>query len=125
MKITRYVDPEQLANELASLPIRLAASAQEMLKLRGLIDQAKSFCPVSSGSLRESIRIERRTQLSSSIVAGGSQFINPFTGRPVDYARQVHDGTSRVPPRPFLRQAMAVSRQLLGRVMIDKSLEVL
>jgi hypothetical protein len=59
-----------------------------------------------------------------ALIAGGASYINPRTGLPVDYARHVHDGTSRMPPRPFLLQAMIQERLRYAREMLGKTAEV-
>jgi len=75
---------------------------------------------VDTGALRASIRmmdqsavpkgfhaVERDVTVNFMIVAGGPPYINPKTHRVVDYAMAVHDGTTTMPPRPFLSDAIA------------------
>ena len=57
--------------------------------------------------------------------AGGGGYINPRTGHPVDYARHVHDGTSRMPTRPFLLQAVILERLRYAREILRKTMEAL
>jgi len=45
------------------------------------------------------------------ILAGGGGVINPIHGREVDYARAVHDGTSRQAANPFLDRAIAATNR--------------
>lgn len=94
-------------------------------------NDAKLLCPVGTpastgklnyvgGSLRNSIRatsteniprgsfvVGRDLILDYQIIAGGPPYINPNTKRFVDYAQAVHDGTSKISPRPFLTDAIA------------------
>ena len=58
--------------------------------------------PVRTGSLRDSIRVEREeddSPLSQLVKAGGTY--DPRVGA-VDYAAYVNFGTSKMPARPFL-----------------------
>lgn len=67
-----------------------------------VLDLSVSMCPVDTGALQGSGRMETYGLRQVVIKFGGPDFINPKTGRPVDYAKLVHDGTSRMPGRPFL-----------------------
>lgn len=72
-------------------------------------EKAKSLVTVDTGSLRKSIRIDRRRKegKTSFIGIGAGGFIrNPRTGRLVDYASYVEFGTSRMRPQPFMRPAL-------------------
>jgi len=73
-------------------------------------DDARAFCPVDTGSLRESIRKEavaRPAQKAWEVgVRAGGYVTNPKTNRIVDYAVHVEFGTSRARAQPFLRPAM-------------------
>jgi len=84
-------------------------------------DTAKQLCPVDTGSLQKSIRLHRVARpgghtVSIGVIAGG-RVVNPKTGRVVDYARYVHDGTSRMAPRPFLAEAVAIHGSELARAV--------
>lgn len=87
---------------------------------------ALELCPVETGALRASIRIQRGkgntkkfevsrqpsgVQTEYYIVAGGGGVINPRHRREVDYAAAVHDGYVRSdgyvwPGNPFLERAI-------------------
>jgi HK97 gp10 family phage protein len=73
-------------------------------------DEAKTFCPVDTGSLKKSIRV--RTLLSSSThvktigVSAGGYITNPNTGKIVDYAIPVEFGTYKMEPQPYMRPAL-------------------
>ena len=119
MRIERNVKLEDLAAELRMIPSRIEESAQLALQIPSMVAAAKVFCPVNTGALMTSIRAEARGALSAALVAGGGGFINPRTGRPVDYARHVHDGTSHMPARPFLLQAVLSERLRFIREMFE------
>ncbi len=74
-------------------------------------DYAKMLCPVDTGALRKSIRVEPTAHreggyYEAGVTAGGGGVINPKTGREVDYAAYVELGTSRTPPQPYLMPAI-------------------
>ncbi len=118
MKVTKAIRFEDLGLELRLISDRTAEASTEALSLDRMVLAAKVLCPVDTGALMASIRAERRSQLESTLVAGGGGYVNPRTLRPVDYAHQVHDGTSRTPPRPFLLQAVLAERlRLAGKIM--------
>ena len=108
--MTKRVRLEDLALELSLIPQRISDAVSVTLGQPRLEASSKAFCPVYTGALMGSIRTERRGPHVIALVAGGASYINPRTGRPVDYARHVHDGTSRVPARPFLLQAVIMER---------------
>ena len=118
MKVSKPVRLEDLGMELALIPQSLQEAADLCLQLPRMLVFAKAFCPVRTGALKDSIRVERPSSLSAKLVAGGGGRINPLTGREVDYARHVHDGTSRMPGRPFLLQAVLAERLNTGREIL-------
>jgi len=120
MRVERSVNLEDLAAELRMIPGRIEEAAQLALQMPSMVAAAKAFCPVDTGALMTSIRAEARGPLSTALVAGGGGFINPRTGRPVDYARHVHDGTSHMPARPFLLQAVLSERVRFIREMFER-----
>ena len=121
MKVSQTVRLEDLGTELALIPQSLQEAADMCLQLPRILAFARAFCPVRTGALRDSIRVERPSSLSAKLVAGGGGHINPLTGREVDYARHVHDGTSRMPGRPFLLQAVLAERLNTGREMLQRA----
>ena len=124
MKVTRRIRLEDLALEFRMIPQKIEAAAQATLGMPFMVAAAKAFCPVDTGALMSSIRAEMRGDLSAALVAGGGGYVNPRTGMPVDYARYVHDGTSRVPARPFLLQAVLAERLRFIREMFTRTAEV-
>ena len=118
MKVTVNVTPEGLAQELEATPARLTVAASNALQLTRVYAQAKALCPVDTGALRDSIRVEHPDAYTATLIAGGAGYTNPVTGRPVDYARHVHNGTRWTPPRPFLTQAVLSERGRVGREIL-------
>ena len=125
MRVERNVRLEDLAAELRMIPGRIEEAAQMALQMPSMVATAKAFCPVDTGTLMASIRAETRGALSVTLVAGGGGYINPRTGRPVDYARSIHEGTSRTPARPFLLQAVLSERTRFAREMFMRTSEAL
>jgi len=119
VKITKAVGVDSLSVEIRLISERIEVVATSSMSLDRLVISAKVFCPVSTGALMDSIRVERRGPLETALIAGGGGHINPRTRRPVDYARHVHDGTSRVPPRPFLLQAVLSEQLRLAMEIMD------
>ena len=121
MKISKTVRLKDLGMELQLIPQTLQSAADLCLQLPRMVTFARAFCPVRTGALRDSIRIERPSHLTAKLVAGGGGHVNPLTGREVDYARHVHDGTSRMPARPFILQAVLAERLNTGREILYRA----
>jgi hypothetical protein len=118
LKVSKPVRLEDLGMELQLIPQALQEAAGLCLQLPRMVTYAKAFCPVQTGALRDSIRVDRPSHLAAKLVAGGGGYFNPLTGREVDYARHVHDGTSRTPARPFLLQAILAEKMATGREIL-------
>ena len=125
MKVTKRVRLEDLALELSLIPERIGEAASLTLQQPWLEASAKAFCPVDTGALLGSVRTESRGPHAIALVAGGAGYINPRTGRSVDYARHVHDGTSRMPARPFLLQAVIMERLRYLREILRRTGEAI
>ena len=110
MKVSKRIRLEDLGLELRLLPQKIGEAATLIMQMPWMLAAAQSFCPVDTGALLGSVRWELRGLHEAALVAGGLGYINPRTGRPVDYARHVHDGTSRMPARPFLLMAVIQER---------------
>jgi len=123
VKVTRRIRLEDLGLELRMIPQKIQEAAQATLGMPFMVAAAKAFCPVDTGTLMASVRAEMRGDLSAALVAGGGGYINPRTGQTVDYAQHVHDGTSRVPARPFLLQAIIAERPRFIREMFTRTAE--
>lgn len=100
--IARLVKLQESLDEVAEKAIREVAE-----KVR---DTAKELCPVDTGSLQKSIRLQTAARQAGHIhsigVSAGGYITNPKTGRKVDYARHVEYGTSRGPPQAYLQPAI-------------------
>ncbi|MFH2111213.1 MAG: hypothetical protein ABIJ47_08150 [Candidatus Bathyarchaeota archaeon] len=121
MKVSKTLRLEDLGAELSLIPQSIQEAADLALEVPAMLEFARAFCPVRTGALRGSIRVERPGPLAAKLVAGGGGHVNPLTGREVDYARHVHDGTSRMPARPFLLQGVLAGRLSVGREMLDRA----
>lgn len=125
---------QQLMARLVDLrTARLANSTEEGIKkiVIAIRDDAKAFCPVGTpestgikgyvgGSLRDSIRLQTFQNPGTYIrrlgVSAGGYVVNPNSGRKVDYAAYVEKGTSKMLPRPFLRNAIERHKDKLPRM---------
>jgi HK97 gp10 family phage protein len=124
VRVRREIGIGELEGEFRRLHEAISLSSS-VLDLGGIVELARALCPVDTGALASSIRAERRGPGEAAVVAGGDGFVNPRTGRPVDYASAVHDGTSRLPPRPFLEQAVQAQRLVLAEEMVRGTAEAL
>ena len=103
---------------------------RSMLKyINKVLDDAKRLCPVDTGTLQSSIRLITREAMGKGsfiagrditeefyIIAGGPPYFNPKHKRFCDYAQAVHDGTLRMPARPFLTDALAKNKAELDKI---------
>jgi len=121
VKVTKRIRLEDLGVELQLLPRKISEATATVLQLPWYEASARAFCPVDTAALMSSIRTEVRGPHEIALIAGGGGFINPRTGRKVDYARFVHDGTSRMPARPFMMQAVLLERERYLREMLNVS----
>lgn len=81
-------------------------------------EDSQKNTPVDTGSLRKSHRITRGTRSGRTTTVGvavGGRVKNPKTGRLVDYAHFVHDGTSKQAPNPFLLKAVRKHKNKLPK----------
>ena len=111
MSITFDVDNPSIKTSLAELPEKMTEYAFEVLLkqaelIKGL---AQIYVPVDTGSLRDSIRVERggegKTWRVVKIRAGG-YVTNPKTGKRVDYAKHQEFGTRYIMGQFFLTRAV-------------------
>ena len=116
----------ELEDKLSRLDEKLKQALEEALEeiAEKIRDDAKDLAPVDTGSLRESIRVEKEGDLQVSVIAGGGGVINPRTGREVDYAGYVEFGTSRMSPQPYMQPALEKNRDEILRIIERKVLEV-
>lgn len=66
-----------------------------------------------SGGLFEVAVSSAGVDMVAMIKVGGGTFINPKTGKVVDYAQAVHDGTRYMAGRPFLTMAIFECEHIL------------
>ena len=119
----KTISHKQFAVELDLLNRAIQGSVDQALMLESMVSMAKVFCPVDTGALQGSIRAERREPYTAMLVAGGADYIHPKTGKSVDYAVHVHEGTSRMPARPFLTQAVQREKLPWARKVLTETLE--
>ena len=74
---------------------------------------SKRVTPVLTGNLKRSI--------TSRVEAAGERGV---VGTNASYARFVHDGTSRMAPRPFFTNGMGLSRDSINGFMDDELAQV-
>jgi HK97 gp10 family phage protein len=108
--------------KLAELPEKMLNYAFEVMMkqaelMKGL---AQVYCPVDTGSLRDSIRIERGgegKQWRQVKVRCGGYITNPNTGRLVDYAKYQEFGTKYIAPTYFMTQAFLEVRPTIAAMI--------
>ena len=88
------------------IPQNLQESIDLVLQLPRMQELARGFCPVQTGALRDTIRVERPSPTTAKLVAGDDL---------VDYATQVHEGTTSQAAQPFLLQALIAERANVSR----------
>ena len=96
--------------DLANLPQKMLEYAEEaLLKQAELMrDLAKINCPIDTGSLRDSIRVERGGEglkWRQIRVRAGGYVTNPETGKKVDYAIYQEFGTKYISAKLFMTSA--------------------
>jgi len=111
MSILFEVTDQSVKTSLAELPTKMMDYAFEvMLKQAELIKGlAQVYCPVETGSLRDSIRVERggeNKQWRQIKVRMGGYVTNPKTGKKVNYAGFQEFGTKFIVAKLFLTQAV-------------------
>lgn len=89
-----------------------AAAARGVARAGGyIVDLARQLCPVDTGALRASIRLEpAQPELRMAVKAGGGA---------VTYAHYIEYGTSRSPAQPFLTpaaRAINVGREVAAEI---------
>lgn len=87
-------------------------------------DTAKGLVPVDTGTLKKSIRLQRTARPAGvtrqiGVLAGG-RFVNPKSGRIVNYALFVERGTSRMRPQPYMGPAVQKHAPELARILKRK-----
>ena len=119
----KWENLDRLIRYLDYLPAEMRKWVQYELReaVAEIRDEAKRGCPVDTGSLQRSIRIQNYSRPSGVMekigVSAGGYITNPKTGNIVDYATHVEYGTSRSPAQPFLRPAFENKRASLMQRM--------
>ena len=116
--ITVEFDPT-VKDKLAVLPEKMADYAYEALMDAAhlIVGLAQIYCPVETGALRDSIRVERGgvgLRWREVKVRAGGYVTNPKTGKLVNYAIYQEGGTRFMVGQHFLGKAVEdVKPQLL------------
>jgi Bacteriophage HK97-gp10, putative tail-component len=109
--ITVYIDDPNIKSKLAELPEKMLEYAFEIMMERAhlIVGLAQIYCPVDTGSLRDSIRVERggigKSWREVRVRAGG-YVTNPKTGKLVNYASFQEFGTRYIYGTYFLTRAV-------------------
>jgi HK97 gp10 family phage protein len=95
---------------LATLPEKMMDFAMEVLldQAHLMVGLAQMYVPVDTGSLRDSIRVERGGEgqgWRQVRVRAGGYVTNPKTGRLVNYSNFVEFGTRKMSAQPYLQPA--------------------
>jgi len=113
----------QLMARLAQMQEALESSTADALRevAAQMRDDAKAFCPVDTGSLRSSIRVQAfakpKTHFYNVGISAGGYVTNPKTKKKVNYASHVEFGTSRQRPQPFMRPAYEGNKHNILRII--------
>lgn len=126
---------KKIMMRLAQLEKGLPNMADTAITLIGrkIKEDAQEDCPVGTpastgvpgyigGSLKKSGRLFRKIKSGATRlirITFGGYIRNPNTGKIVDYAKHVHDGTSRMPARPFLQNSINRHARALLKAIID------
>lgn len=113
----------QLMARLAKMKEELESATADALRevAAQMRDDAKAFCPVDTGSLRASIRVQAYVKPKAHFynvgVSAGGYVTNPKSGMKVNYASHVEFGTSRQRAQPFMRPAYEGNKHNILRIM--------
>jgi len=125
--IARLIRMKEALNPAAVKSIRRVAEEVR--------DYAKTICPVGTpestgipgyigGSLKKSGRVGSYARPAKHVfsirVTFGGYITNPNTKRKVDYAKYVHEGTSKMTPRPFLLTSIMKHRESLAKAIKEE-----
>jgi len=117
------IGADRLIARLVKVANALDPGAARVLKTvaENTRDTAKELCPVDTGSLQRSIRVQVHARPAGHVhsvgISAGGYVTNPRTGRKVDYAVHVEYGTSRTPAQPFMRPAVEQHKKELQKRM--------
>lgn len=115
-----------MADDLAAFRKRMARFKKEIRKNvtpaveKGgdeFVATAKRFAPVDDGDLRNSIRVEAKTDFGVTLKAGGPATTRKTGRYEYDYALGTEFGTQKSPAQPFFYPAYRlVKKRVTGRV---------
>jgi len=126
MSIT--VNMSTVKNPLAELPEQMLDYAYEVMMEQAhlIVALAQIYVPVDTGSLRDSIRVERggegKNWRQVKVRAGG-YITNPETGKKVYYARYQEEGTRYIAARRFIGQAVDEVKPTIKEMVKAKVVE--
>ena len=121
----KVVGKNKLRSTVASFRKNIAAGLLDATEAvsDAIVADAKEFCPVDTGSLRDSIRretVNKKGEVMECRVVAGGRVTNPKTGKKVGYAGHVEFGTSRNKAQPYLGPAIEKNRQSAEAIEIMK-----
>lgn len=124
----QYNNISVLKQDLARLPDKMLDYAFEVLMERAQLMKgyAQVYVPVDTGSLRDSIRVERggtSEHWRRVRVRAGGYKINPKSRKIVDYAVEVEYGTSKQVAQPYMRPAWDQVRDTVADMIKAKVVE--
>ena len=128
MSINLDLADPNIKEKLARLPEQMLDWAEEVLLEQAhlIVGLAQVYCPVETGSLRDSIRVERGGEgqfwRKVSVRAGG-YVTNPNTGRIVDYAVYQEEGTPYISGQHFLSQAVEEVKPTIADMIKERVVE--
>lgn len=111
MSIQLNLSDPAVKARLAELPQKMTDYAFEVLLKQAhlIVGLAQINCPVETGSLRDSIRVERGgvgLRWREVRVRAGGYITNPDTGKIVDYAKFQEFGTKYISAQYYLTRAV-------------------
>ena len=114
-------DPN-VKQKIAQLPEKMMDYAEEVLLRQAQLIKALAqvYVPVDTGSLRDSIRVERGGKGMSwreVRVRAGGYVTNPKTGRRVDYARFQEEGTRYIYGQFYLARAVEEVKPTINEML--------
>lgn len=127
MSATLDVFDINIKEKIATLPEKMLDYAEEVLLSQAhlIVGLAQVYCPVDTGSLRDSVRVERGgvgQRWREIRVRAGGYIVNPKTGKFVNYAFYVENFV-----QPFLRPAVEEVKPtitvMLQNNVLEKALE--
>jgi HK97 gp10 family phage protein len=122
MSITFDMNDPAIKARLAELPEKMVEYAFEVIMkqaelIKGL---AQIYVPVDTGSLRDSIRIERGGEgkgWRQIRIRAGGYITNPKTGKLVNYAKYQEFGTRYQPPKYYITLAVEEVRPTIATMI--------